>query len=883
MTIGTGTLVGSYEIQSHVGSGGMGEVFRARDRRIGRDVAIKFLGAEYSADVEALARFEREARAAGSISHPNLVTIHDIGVHEGAPYIVMELLEGTTLRERIESGGRSKTTSRPLATRAKILDYAAQIAAGLGAAHERGIVHRDLKPENIFVTRSGHVKVLDFGVARFSGNDGIAGDLDTLETEPGKIIGTVSYMAPEHLLGGTVDHRSDIFSLGVLLYEMIAGRRPFEGDTMVQTIASILRDDPEPLREEVDGVSRGVAVIVKRCLEKSPDERYQSARDVSFALEAATASAVAAASQGESIVPRRGWRRAALGTLVALLVLASAFGLIAALRRGPAAEINDFVQLTFDQGLEDDPSIAPDGSSFVYVSRASGNADIWLQRVGGDKATNLTADSLAPDTEPVFSPDGRQVAFRSERAGGGIFVMGATGESVRRMTDFGHSPAWSPDGARLVFATESITDPAARIAPSRLYIVEVETGRVSLFYNGDAVEPDWSPDGRRIAYWGLPDGTSERAIWTIPATGGAPARVTEPHDRAINWRPVWAPDGEHLYFVSDRGGSMNIWRIPIDADGTAGGPPEPATRSAFWCGHPSITRDGKTLAFSTRSNEGAVFKIHIDRATLTLGRPESVLAGSRRILSPVPSPDGKWVALSTLGIQEDLFIVRSDGTGLRQITNDAYRDRVPRWSPDGKQLIFHSDRAGKYTLWTIRLDGSGLRQVTPEAMTEGVYSPDGRTLSAVFVDPRAGRGAKSRRPVLLHTADPRSPIDLPEVSDKEMFWPAAWSPDGRHLVGLTLDDGGFKTISTYTLATRRYSVISETAKRAGWLDGNTIVLVEQDGAVSLFDLATRTSKPVGILPLFNPMRAPNIDAATDTIYYVSLSTEADIWSVELPD
>jgi eukaryotic-like serine/threonine-protein kinase len=300
MALATGARIGNYEILSPLGTGGMGEVFRARDEKLGRDVAIKVLRPAFSSDGDRLRRFEQEARAAAALNHPNILAIYHIGTHENSPYIVSELLEGESLRERLKLGALSVR---------KAVEYAIQIARGLAVAHDKGIVHRDLKPENIFVTKDAQVKILDFGLAKLTGpeiSSQTCAPTMSYRTEPGMVMGTVGYMSPEQLRGWTADHRSDIFSFGAILYEMLSGQRAFRGDTAADTMSAILKEDPPELSETNRNISGGLDRILRHCLEKNPEERFQSARDVAFALEALSGLSVSTSAAVPTIGIRRG-------------------------------------------------------------------------------------------------------------------------------------------------------------------------------------------------------------------------------------------------------------------------------------------------------------------------------------------------------------------------------------------------------------------------------------------------------------------------------------------------------------------------------------------------------------------------------------------------
>ena len=616
MPLAAGQRLGPYEILSPLGAGGMGEVYRARDPRLERDVAIKVLP-EHFDDADSLSRFQAEAKAIAALSHPNIVSIFDTGQHEDQLYVVTELLEGETMRARLRSG--------PFGMR-KAVEHAARVAQGLAAAHEKGIVHRDIKPENLFLLNDGRIKILDFGLARQDPLLAGSGDLSSSPTaghptNPGAMIGTVGYLSPEQANGDLADHRSDIFSLGVVLYEMLAGHRAFKGTSPAELLSSVLRDEP-PMPSEADPrIPRALDLIVHHCLEKNPDERFQSARDLAFHLDSLGSTS---ASQRASAIalpePRRWWRRVA-AALAALTVVGATFEIgrrVGASGSGAGhSSPLSFQQVTDQPGMERQAQLGPGGTNFVFVSNASGNPDIYLQRVGGRNPVNLTLDSPQADTAPAISPDGERIAFCSERDGpGSLYVMGLTGESVKRLTEFGFDPAWSPDGKQIVFSDRDGQDPYSRISPAHLWVVASTGGEVrQLTRESDAVQPRWSPAGRRIAFWGLKGG-SGRDIWTIPADAtGEPVPVAVTSDPIMDWNPVWSPDGRSLYFASERGGSMNLWRVGIDeASGQPRGEPEPVTTPSRSSGSISFSRDGRLLMFVSSDRRSSIQRLGMDPA-----------------------------------------------------------------------------------------------------------------------------------------------------------------------------------------------------------------------------------------------------------------------------
>src|SRR3954470_5558337 len=357
MPLTLGTKLGPYEIQSPLGAGGMGEVYRARDTRLNRDVAIKILPASFSADPDRLQRFAQESRAAAALNHPNILSIYDIGEDRGAPYVVSELLEGESLRERLRAG--------PLSSR-KALDYAQQIAKGLAAAHDKGIVHRDLKPENLFITSDGRAKILDFGLAKFTHPEAnVSDDAPTMQvaTEAGTVMGTAGYMSPEQVRGKPTDSRSDIFSFGAILYEMLSGKRTFHGDSAADTMSAILKEEPADLSETNRNVSPALERIVRHCLEKNAAERFQSARDVAFNLEALTDISISSRAGIPVLPEERSNRRWLVPLLAGILLIASWAGVYRLAGKGKVASNPTFHEITFQNGSIWDARFAPDGQT----------------------------------------------------------------------------------------------------------------------------------------------------------------------------------------------------------------------------------------------------------------------------------------------------------------------------------------------------------------------------------------------------------------------------------------------------------------------------------------------------------------------------------------
>ena len=884
MSLQTGARFGSYEILSPIGAGGMGEVYRARDTRLRRDVAIKILSAAVAHDRDRLGRFEREAHLLAALNHPHIAAIY--GVEEispsGAgdlamPALVLELVEGPTLAERLLAG--------PIPV-AEALTIAAQIAEALEAAHEKGIVHRDLKPANIKITPAGVVKVLDFGLAK-TADVAAPSELSqsptvTIDgTHDGVILGTTGYMSPEQARGRPVDKRTDIWAFGCVLYQMLAGRMAFAGETISDTLAAILEREPkwQALPPELPA---SVARLLHRCLEKDLTRRLRDIGDARIEIADALTSTRPSSRLGEL---RQIGRRSLLLALLAVATVAASWFWSRNVNRGVSSgpiRIT-FNQLTAESGIEWFPSLSPDGKWVAYAGEATGNRDIYLQSVTGKTAINLTADSVDEDDQPAFSPDGERIAFRSSREGGGIFVMGRTGESARRLTRAGFKPSWSPDGSQLVYATQNVElNPQNTQGTSELEIVNLASGEPKHLNAGDAAMPSWSPHGDRIAYMKRLGDSRQRDVWTISLTTGESSAVT--NDGANDWSPVWSPDGAFVYFASDRSGSMNVWRIAIDEQsGNTIGAPEAVTTPAPFVAHLTIAGDGSRIAYSSVLQTRNIQKFALNSAT---GEPKAepvwVTTGSRLWANPDPSPDGQ-LAFYSGQPEENIYISRVSGGGLRQVTTDpAVIDRMPRWSPDGRWIAFFSNRNGaRYQVWKIRPDGSDIQQLTEadDDVRYPVWSPDGARM-AVTVIGKTPEGGD------VYVFDPnrpwsaQTPQRLPALENpRTLFLVNAWSGDGQRLVGQagSVPQG----IVTYSLRTGTYDRLTDFGELPVWLpDSRRVMFVSGGKDLFVVDTATKTVRKT-----FSVRRdvigPPQISRDGKEAYFSRRVTEADIWLLTL--
>ena len=882
-----GTRLGPYEITGSLGAGGMGEVYRARDTKLHRDVAIKVLPDLFATDPERLARFEREARTLASLNHPHIAQVHGV---EGTA-LVMELVDGEDLAQRIARAGAIPID--------EAVPIARQIAEALEAAHEQGIIHRDLKPANIKVRPDGTVKVLDFGLAKaLTPHDASGGPANSPTiTSPlqmsqlGVILGTAAYMAPEQAKGKPVDKRADIWAFGCVLCEMLTGRPIFTAETTSELLAAVIMKDPD-LGELPSATPQSVTRLIRRCLEKDPRQRL---RDIGEARVALSDGSIAAAPS--ETPPAAAWLplRWLIPGVAAIAAVAIAGGYLLGSRRQPhtpGQAVTAFTRLTDQPGVERQPTIAPDGKAVVFVNAARGNSDLYLLRVGGRKSILLTEDSDADDYAPAFSPDGSRIAFRSERSGGGIFVMEATGESVRRVTDFGFDPRWSPDGRSLVVADERVADPMSRALSSGLWVVTIADGQRRRVAKADAVGGRWSPGGLRIVYWGLSGrgGASDRDIATVAADGSqAESPVWLTADAAVDWSPTWSPDGRYIYFASSRGGTMNLWRLAIDeASGRAQGAPEPVTTPTAWSGSFEFSADGRNLVFADQEERCVIWNVSFDPAGgVPVGQPRQVMQG-RAINSIDLSPDRQTIVFSQRGQPwEALGVVRLDGSGWSRLTDDSAYHRLPTWSPDGKRLLFYMSR-GRGRLWTLKPDASGLTEILlPDGQAGGAYpvwSPDGSRIATmsdsgvIVIDPSSSPAKLVDRFDALGRNPDRA------VGDSDGMRPFSWSPDGRWVAGASRY-GLRNELVVLDLQTRAYRVLARDAASPVWLPDSRRLLFAGSNSLVLVDVPSGNERRV--MPLDRQLDAWGRTLALSkdgrTLVYLQSQTEGDIWMMKLED
>jgi serine/threonine protein kinase/Tol biopolymer transport system component len=802
MALSSGTKLGPYEIISPVGAGGMGEVYRARDTRLGRDVAIKVLPEVVAHDADRLRRLEQEARAIAALNHPNILGIHDIGTHDGAPFLVSEFLEGQTLREKLVSG--------PLPVR-RAIEYALGIAQGLAAAHERGIVHRDLKPENVFVTRDGRIKVLDFGLAKLVRPDEkreADATLTVAESLPGTVMGTIGYMSPEQVRGEPCDVRSDIFSFGVLLYEMLSGKRAFKHQNSAETMAAILREEPPPLADTGWQGPPELQRILARCLEKNVERRFQSACDLAFALEWLSGTPDSKkVSQPKS---RRAW----LPWIIAgaLLTGTAVWETVRPITApGNPLEKAHFTRVTDFESVE--AAISPDGRFVAFLSDHDGPYDVWLTQVGTGHLINLTQGNAGPLPGPLrnvgFSGDGSEIWIGGGDVGMRLRMMPLTGGTPRNfLGEEVANLAWSPDGERIVYHTFAKGDPmfvVDRTGANARRIFGEEPGIHNHF-------PVWSPDGRWIYFVHGTPATKEMDLWRIDPSGSHPERLTQVNSDVAYPTPVG--DSTVFYVAPDADGSGPwLWAFDVkrmvsrrasvgleqytSVQASADGRKLVATISNPVAGLWTVPildrlaeeRDVKPFkapnvrALAPRFGGSSLFYLSSHGAgdglwRLRDGQATEIWKGADGALleTPAVSRDGSRVAIVLRrNGRRQLHVLSSDGAELLPIAESVVALGSSCWSPDGKWIVTGGNDANGPGLFKILLEGgSPVRLVTGPALNP-VWSPDGTLI--VY----AGTNVSTFAPLLAVRPDGTS-VELPHISLRRLGEHVRFSPDGKSLI-----------------------------------------------------------------------------------------------------
>jgi eukaryotic-like serine/threonine-protein kinase len=831
LALSAGTKLGPYEVQAAIGAGGMGEVYRARDTRLGREVAVKVLPSAFSHDPQRLRRFEQEARAAGQLNHPNILTVHEFGMHDGMPYVVSELLDGETLRQRlldrtsrapISSAGPNAGAGTPSVSagtaaknvpsgvalpQRKAIDYGVQIAHGLAAAHEKGIVHRDLKPENIFLTRDGRVKILDFGLAKLVAPE-TEGETRTQSspaanvTDSGVVLGTAGYMSPEQVRAQPADHRSDIFSLGTILYEMLSGERAFYRDSGVETMSAILKEEPAELSSKNHNVSPALQLIVDHCLEKDREARFQSARDLAFALEAVSGisgSSAAERALGSALPAARRKRRlifATIGTLGLAMVGVGAYFL----GRGTAAPAQlSYQRLTFRRGIVNSARFGPDGQTIFYAAEWDGGPmEVYSTRPDSPESRSL---ELPPETDILAVSSSGQLALllNAQLVGpfhsmGTLAEMALAGEAPRAVLRRVTQACWSPDGKQLL-VVQSLEGKET---------LEYPVGKNLYQSQGWIGDPRISPDGQRIAFIEHSSNRDDGGSVAILDLSGKKKNLTGYWDsiRGLAWSAsgneilfTASPQGENraLYAVTLSGRQHVLNEVPgalMLLDIASGGQlllkeddesTQMAALSPGWTGERSmswldwtlladLSNDGKTILFTEGSEGGGPdYSVYLRKMD---GSP-AVRLGEGEALAL--SPDGQWAIVDHPHDRGplQLFLVPTGAGSQRQLTSGELNPYHPDWLPDGKAILFTGRQKGRGPrVYFQPIDGGPARPITPEGFNTPLHavSPDGKT----FI---ARRWSDYKLVAMPITGGEPRVIPDPELSDT----PMQWAQDGHSI------------------------------------------------------------------------------------------------------
>jgi serine/threonine protein kinase/Tol biopolymer transport system component len=815
MMLENGVRLGPYEITGSIGAGGMGEVYRARDGRLNREVAVKVLSASFAADRERVARFSREAQAASALNHPNILAVFDIGTYEGAPYLVSELLEGSTLSARLENG--------PLPP-SRAIAFARQVAAGLAAAHEKGIVHRDIKPENLFVTTDQRIKILDFGLAsQETGTEAEATRMRPL-THAGVVMGTVGYMSPEQVRGQPTDPRSDIFSFGAVLYEMLCAKRAFTGASAVEAMHAILEADPPELSAATLQSSPALARIVSRCLEKNPADRFHSAHDLGLALESIAAGSGITPASVEA-PPRARFSFSQIAAALAIGIVAAGAGALLH-RRFAAQPVSDppSVEYLTYSGHDGSPAASPDGKTIVFMSDRDGTPRIWLKQVAGGGELALTE---GPDDYPRFSPDGSSIIFvRTTQERSALYRVPLLGGDAHKLLDDVSGADWSPDGRQLAFTRWASGERSGSVVG----VANPDgTGarEVALIPGRALITPRWSPDGRTVAAVnGLANVSAGFGIDLVDVSSGGARLLKSARENMKLSSVVWSADSHAIIYSEAE--SLAAWMSGSSARIIRQDVKTGSAYPLFWVANHSRTLDvlgpGRLL-LDTRSPRENLRELPLEDGQ---SQPRWLTRGNSTDRQPAYSPDGQWVTFSSnRGGNLDVWSVNRSNGVVRRLTDDPADDWDASYTPSGHRLLWGSNRSGPYEVWEANPDGSNPKQLSHDgSFAQNPYeTPDGKWIVYISASPAKPGVWRMRAdggdPVRLF----EGAVELPEIS-----------PDGQTILfvdGLTarirfirLQDA---RVVPFEIPIVRRVNTTAVLGRARWMpDGRAIAFIGQD-------------------------------------------------------
>lgn len=834
MTLAPGIKLGRYEIRSLLGAGGMGEVYLARDEKINRDVAIKVLPVAFSADAERLRRFEQEAQATGALNHPNILAVYDVGTHDGAPYVVSELLEGETLRERMGGAALSQR---------KAIDYALQAALGLAAAHEKGIIHRDLKPENLFITKDGRVKILDFGLAKLSGTgDGSGSQTEIptrrVDTDPGVVMGTIGYMSPEQLRSRPADHRSDIFSFGAILYEMLSGKRAFRGESTADTMSAILREDPPDLSTTNRTISPALERVVNHCLEKNPEERFHSSRDLAFAIEALTGSGSMSDPTTTILTARPRTRsrwRELLGWAVAAIFLLSSLALATLyFRRPTVAErpVRFVIAMPPELGDVSTPVISPDGQTLAFIASIDNRRFIYTRSIG-----KLEAQQVAGTEEaiyPFWSPDSRYLGFFS---GNKLKKVEASGGAAQTLCDAPNSfgGTWNRDGVVLIsLDTKGIHRlPAAGGSP--VPVLPLDESRKELAQ----AWPTFLPDGRHFLYQSWNGKSSDSAIM-VGALDGSMRKLLLKADSS----PLYAAPGYLLFARESTVLAQSIDPIRLELKGE----PFPIAENVNYIAANSYASlsvsDNGVMAYWI----GGISKRQLfwfDRS----GKQLNPVGPPGEVNDIVLSPDGKKLAMQRLVEgNSDIWLMDLERGVPSRFTFAADTDDTPVWSADGSFIVF-SGGSSVFNLYRKNSSGIGNPEMllqSEEGKEASSWSSDGKFLLFTVYGPKTVTDVW-----VLPAEAGAQPYSLVATEFEEAM--AQFSPDGRWFAYTSNESGRTEVyVQSFPVSGGKWLISTGGGSQPRWRrDGKELFYLAPDRQLMSVNVsASSTFETSAPTPLF---------------------------------